>query len=171
MSFKSEDVINIYKKLDSFGLIIWLDGGWGVDALLGEETRLHDDLDIIIQEKDVLALSELLAIQGYIKLQREDTTDWNFILVNDHCHEIDVHVIVFDNNGNGIYGPVEKNIYYPVQSFKGKGYVNALFVRCLTPEYQIVSHTGYKIRDKDIKDVMALCKKFNIKIPKEYCHL
>src|SRR5919201_6639891 len=27
---------------------VWLDRGWGLDALLGEQTRPHDDLDLAI---------------------------------------------------------------------------------------------------------------------------
>jgi hypothetical protein len=30
------------------GLVVWLDGGWGIDALLGRETRTHADLDLVI---------------------------------------------------------------------------------------------------------------------------
>lgn len=32
----SMDVINFYIELDNLGIEIWIDGGWGVDALLGE---------------------------------------------------------------------------------------------------------------------------------------
>ena len=31
---------------------IWLDGGWGVDALLGKETRQHNDIDLFVEEKN-----------------------------------------------------------------------------------------------------------------------
>lgn len=30
-------------------------GGWGVDALLGERTRSHDDLDLVIARRDCSA--------------------------------------------------------------------------------------------------------------------
>jgi aminoglycoside-2''-adenylyltransferase len=30
----SADVVDFYTKLDSLGVTIWIDGGWGVDALL-----------------------------------------------------------------------------------------------------------------------------------------
>lgn len=33
---------------------VWLDGGWGVDALLGRQTRPHDDMDIVIEQKTCL---------------------------------------------------------------------------------------------------------------------
>jgi hypothetical protein len=29
---------------------IWLDGGWGVDALVGEQTREHEDLNLIVRD-------------------------------------------------------------------------------------------------------------------------
>ncbi|WP_423201786.1 nucleotidyltransferase domain-containing protein [Edaphobacter modestus] len=31
----------MYRRLGSSGIEIWIDGGWGVDALLGHQTRVH----------------------------------------------------------------------------------------------------------------------------------
>lgn len=31
---------------------VFLDGGWGVDALIGYETRRHNDIDIFVEKKD-----------------------------------------------------------------------------------------------------------------------
>ena len=59
------DVIDLYTQLDRLGIEAWLDGGWGVDALLGEQTRPHADVDLVIQHKDVPKLRELLERQGY----------------------------------------------------------------------------------------------------------
>ena len=50
----------------------------------------------------------------------------------------------------------------------GIGSISGIEVNCLTAEYQVQSHTGYKLKDKDFKDVFALCEKFNIPLPKEY---
>ena len=44
-------VDKVHWFLDLFselGIKVWIDGGWGVDALLGECTREHQDLDIMI---------------------------------------------------------------------------------------------------------------------------
>ena len=49
----SGDVIELYSTLGALGVEIWIDGGWGVDALLGGQTRPHKDLDISIEKKDV----------------------------------------------------------------------------------------------------------------------
>jgi lincosamide nucleotidyltransferase A/C/D/E len=40
---KSADVIDIYSALDRQGINIWIDGGWGVDALLNKQSRPHKD--------------------------------------------------------------------------------------------------------------------------------
>jgi len=37
------------------GVDVWVYGGWGIDALLGEQTRAHDDLDVIIRADDIEA--------------------------------------------------------------------------------------------------------------------
>jgi lincosamide nucleotidyltransferase A/C/D/E len=49
------------------GINIWIDGGWGVDALLGAQTRPHKDLDIAIEERDVAGLSAALEARAIVK--------------------------------------------------------------------------------------------------------
>src|SRR6266849_3139604 len=43
----------------------WLFGGWVVDFLMGEITRPHSDVDLIIWRRDAPAFRELLAGHGY----------------------------------------------------------------------------------------------------------
>src|ERR1041384_3040432 len=99
------DVLDLYNALESLGVVIWIDGGWCVDALLEKQTRSHQDLDIAIQQKDVAILVELLEARGYHEIKLEIRRPHNFVLADHHGHEIDVHVIVRDEHGNGIYGP------------------------------------------------------------------
>ena len=165
------DVIDLYIQLNNLGIKIWLDGGWGVDALLGKQTRLHEDVDIVIQQKDVPKLRKLLEEQGFKDIERDDTSAWNFVLGDSKGHLIDVHVITFDAEGNGLYGPVEKGVMYPAASLTGNGKVNGRPVRCILAEHMVKFHTGYKLKESDYKDVSALCERFGIKYPKEYAHL
>ena len=51
-----DDVATIVERLDGARIDAWLDGGWAVDALLGEQTRVHDDLDLIVRVTDVPAM-------------------------------------------------------------------------------------------------------------------
>ena len=83
---------------------------------------------------------------------------------------MDVHVIVFDENGNGLYEPLEKGVMFPSDSLIGKGEVNGLAVKCISAEYMVkfISLWLFKLRDKDFKDVSALCDKFGIEYPEEY---
>ncbi|MDA1348786.1 MAG: aminoglycoside nucleotidyltransferase [Chloroflexi bacterium] len=167
----AEDVLDLYSSFESLGIRIWVDGGWGIDALLGEQTRPHADLDIAIQQKDLPALRELLAGRGYEDVERDDTSPWNFVLGDGNGHEVDVHAIVFDADGNGLYGPVEKGVMYPAASLTGTGTIDGRTVKCIAAEYMVKFHTGYELHDTDFADVTALCERFGIEYPKEYAHL
>lgn len=167
-SFPFETVIYLYQLFNTYHIKIWLDGGWGVDALLEEQTRLHGDLDIVVEERNVKKLMTLLQSVDYFKINRSDTSDWNFVLGHKDGLEIDVHVISFDEHGNGIYGPKERGIFYPAYAFQGVGKLNSIQLNCLSAEYQLESHTGYPLREKDFHDVIALCEKFNLKRPAPY---
>jgi len=165
----SADVVDFFTHLEKLGIQIWIDGGWGVDALLGEQTRPHADLDIIIQQKDLQTAREFLEKRGFKNVPRPDTSAWNFVLGDSLGHEIDFHVIVFDDKGNGIYGPAKKGVIYPpAGSLRDNGQINGHKVRCISPEQMVKDHLGYKPREKDFRDVFALCEKFGIAIPEEY---
>jgi lincosamide nucleotidyltransferase A/C/D/E len=167
----SSDVIDLYSSLENLGVKIWIDGGWSVDALLGEQSRSHQDLDIAIEEKDVPKLKEMLRGRGYKEIRLEDARDWNFVLGDKYGRELDVHVIVFDSQGNGIYGPKENGEMYPAGSLTGTGLIEGRTVRCVSAEWMVKFHSGYELRDKDFQDVSALCTKFGIDLPSEYKRL
>jgi lincosamide nucleotidyltransferase A/C/D/E len=164
----SGDVLDLYTVLGARGVEIWIDGGWGVDALLGEQTRPHKDLDIAIEQKHVAALRTFLQSRGYREVKLEEARPWNFVLRDANGREIDVHVIVLDDRGNGIYGPPEKGEMYPAASFTGTGTIDGQTVRCISAEWAIKFHSGYDLQEKDFRDVSALCKKFGIPLPAMY---
>lgn len=166
--FAAKDVLELYKAIQKMQITIWLDGGWGVDALLGEQTREHLDLDLVIQEKDLNKFCNFLRAQGYAEISRDDSCAWNFVLADQLGRQVDVHVIHFDTDGNGIYGPPEHGIFYPATALLCIGEIAGCAVKCLTPEYQVQSHLGYELKEKDFKDVFALCRKFDILLPTEY---
>ncbi len=61
----AEDAISIYERLLTNGIQVWLTGGWGIDALLGGQTRPHKDLDVTMLLEDVIRIRELLNRDGY----------------------------------------------------------------------------------------------------------
>jgi len=164
----ASDVIKIYTDLENLGVTIWIDGGWGVDALLGEQTRPHKDLDIAIQERDVPQLRALLEARGYKEIKLQDSRPWNFVLGDENGREVDLHVIVLDDHGNGFYGPIEKGVMYPAASLTGTGSIDGRIVKCISAEWVVKFHSGYKLKEKDFRDVSALCKKFGIGLPESF---
>lgn len=162
------DVIDLYTNLESLGIKIWIDGGWGIDALLGQQSRPHEDIDIVVEQKHVGDLRSFLENKKYKDVERDDTSSWNFVMGDDHGHQVDLHVIVFDQQGNGIYGPVERGVMYPAQSLAGEGTIDNHLVRCISPEWMVTFHSGYELHQKDYDEVVALCNKFHIPLPEEY---
>jgi lincosamide nucleotidyltransferase A/C/D/E len=160
-SMTQSDVLDFYIQMENLGIKIWIDGGWGVDDLLGCQTRSHGDLDIAIQQKDVKNSRHILEKQGYKEINRE--SEWNFVLGDDKVREIDFHAFVFDGVGRIIEG-----IQYPDGSLTGSGMIGGHAVNCISPEHMVKFHSGYPLRESDFKDVFALCKKFDIDLPDEF---
>lgn len=158
------DVIYFYTQMEKLGIEIWIDGGWGVDALLEKQTRSHGDLDIAIEQKYVQKVCDLLEKQGYQEIRKDN--EWNFVFGDDKGHEIDLHVFILDENAH-----VTNGLQYPNESLTGIGVIGGHVVKCISPEHMVKFHTGYQLRDSDYKDVSALCKKFGIDYPEEYIHL
>jgi len=164
----STDVVEIYSTLATLGIPIWIDGGWGVDALLGRQTRPHKDLDVALEDLHVVRFEQLLASRGYSRTKREIERPFNFVLADQTDREIDVHVISIDDEGNGIYGPLEMGLMYPADSLKGCGTIDEYPVRCISAQWMVKFHSGYGLTEKDYKDVSALCEKYGIDLPDQY---
>ena len=157
---KPEDVIELYELLVKNNIHVWIDGGWCVDALLGEQTRQHPDLDIAIRRSDVEKANELLKDIGYFNKPTPDDKEWNYVMENPDELLVDIHVFEFDKSGKNIYG-----VKYPKDSLTGTGYINGKLVRCISPEWMLKFKTSYKPEKKDINDVKALSKKFGLEVP------
>lgn len=160
---KAQDVIEFLELCEKNGIEIFIDGGWGVDALLGKQTRIHEDLDIALQHKYVPKLRQLLEVKGYKDIPRDDTRECNFVMGDNKGHEIDFHSYTFDEKGNNIFG-----VKYPFESLTGAGKIDGHPVKCISPEWMVKFHTGYKVDETDYQDVRALCERFGIPLPSEY---
>ena len=159
----AHDVIAFVDMLNRHHIGVIIDGGWGVDALLGVQTRPHEDLDIAVEHKDVPQIRVLLEAKGYVDQPRDDTRDCNFVLGDAQGHLIDFHSYTFDAEGNHIFG-----VAYPHTSLQGTGSILGHPVQCITPEWMVDFHTGYELDENDYHDVKLLCQRYDIEIPAEY---
>jgi lincosamide nucleotidyltransferase A/C/D/E len=160
----AEDVIAVLDALERRGIAVWLDGGWGVDALLATQTRPHDDLDVVTPLSDVPDVERALGELGYSLAG--GGPPMSFEMVDGEGRQVDVHPVVFDARGDGLYRMHDGRVWpYPAEGFAGTGSVAGRRVRCLTPEVQVLCHAGYDLDADDVRDLEALRQRFGVDIP------
>jgi lincosamide nucleotidyltransferase A/C/D/E len=158
------DVLAVVRALEADGIAVWLDGGWGVDALLEQETREHDDLDVVLELAHARQVAESLRRLGYELVA--GGAPKSFVLVDSDGRQVDVHPVTFDAEGGGVYQMDDgKTWVYPAQGFTGRGTVAGERVRCLSPEVQVRVHAGYELTDKDYRELWLLRERFGVEPP------
>lgn len=144
---------------------VWLDGGWGVDALLGRETRAHHDVDIIVSVSDAPKLLEVCCGKGFTF--REGSPPHAFVLANESGREIDVHTVAFSSDGSATHRmDTGENWIFSAESFAGSGAIEGVRVSCLSAEAQVRCHAqGYTPTEKDLRDMELLQEMFGVELP------
>jgi lincosamide nucleotidyltransferase A/C/D/E len=165
------DVIEILDLLEAGGIRVWLNGGWGVDALLGRQTREHDDLDITISAIDRNACGDVMRSFGFTMFRID--SEFNWVMVDPHDRLVDVHIVDFSNTRPGDRGPTLYGwggLPFEVGSLNGVGEIAGRKVNCETADAQVRGHTTYPPDEFDEQDVVALCQKFAIDVPPLFEH-
>jgi lincosamide nucleotidyltransferase A/C/D/E len=158
-------LVELLHLFERAAIPVWLDGGWGVDALLQTQTRPHKDVDLVLPVAIVPKLRELLAAGGFTV--REGKPPHSFVLTNGAGLEIDIHAVTFDCAGNGVYRMQNgADWVYPAEGFSGRGLVAGVAVRCLSPAVQVLEHAnGYVPVEKDFRDMELLAERFGLELP------
>jgi lincosamide nucleotidyltransferase A/C/D/E len=164
---QAEDVIALYLELKRVGVGIWIDGGWAVDAVVGRQTRPHNDLDIAVEARFLPALRRVLERRGYRESATADTTAWNFLLADHAGRKVDVHAVVLDVR-HGVFADAVDGIAYPAGSLTGEGVIAGGRVRCISAEFQLKFKTSYPPRETDRADVALLCALLGQKAPETH---
>ncbi len=166
---RADDVLAVLDVLARAGVHAWLDGGWGVDALLGAQTRLHADLDLALPTRQWAQAHAALAEAGFVPIR--DDGAYNQVLLDSFGRLVDVHAFddettVVGDDGVERHGP--DGLAYVAGGFGGVGSVAGRTVPCMTAEFQMWSHTGYDVDAEDFADVERLHRRFGIAIPNDY---
>jgi lincosamide nucleotidyltransferase A/C/D/E len=165
---ESIEVLRILELLEARRLRAWLDGGWGVDALLGRETRVHDDVDLVVEKDAITDVLEALGSLGYSVA--EDHAPTRVVLRASDGRQADLHLVTFDAAGTAWQSgasPDGSDCPYPPSGF-GQGRILNRVVPCLTPELQVEHHSGYEPRDRDRVDMANLAERFGLILPDRY---
>lgn len=159
-----KDVVELLKSTQQIAINVWIDGGWGVDALVGRQTREHNDIDIFVEKAHAEPFTQMLISNGYCEVAMEYTSTDHTAWQDSTKRTIDLHLFEFVNSEQLSF----LDNVYPAEILSGKGVIDGIEVKCLTPEAQVMYHQGYQQKEKDVQDVMLLCKTFGIEIPEEY---
>ncbi len=166
---RSADVLEIVGQLESDGIRYWIDGGWGVDALLEEETRSHEDLDLVITRVQSGQAQAALSELGFVHAREvAPGLPARVVLRGKQDRQVDLHPVVLDSAGNG-WQELDSKAWglYPAAGLQGEGIIGGQCVQCLTPELQLRHHLGYAWDGHDRHDMELLADRFGVVLPPE----
>ncbi|MFL5754734.1 MAG: nucleotidyltransferase domain-containing protein [Chloroflexota bacterium] len=160
------DVIAVLDVLDGAGVDVWIDGGWGVDALLGRTTRQHADLDLALDRRSLAVAVPALAHLGF----QPDRSALpgppaRVVLVDPGGRRLDLHPLVFDADGNGwqqLSTTGRAWGLYPARDLTANGTIGGRPVRCISAALQVRFRLGYEWTANDVHDLRVLAIAFGV---------
>jgi lincosamide nucleotidyltransferase A/C/D/E len=151
---RPEHAAGIVERLEAVSAIVWVGGGWGVDALVGRQTRPHGDLDVAVDAAALPAVLGLLAGLGFAA-----TEDWlpvRIEVAHPDGRRVDLHPVTLAADGSGIQPGLDGVVFvYPVGCTTA-GHIAGGPVRCHTVAQQLTFRQGFTWRDVDYHDVALL---------------
>ena len=161
----AHNVVTLCSLLDQHHIRYFVMGGWGVDALLGRETRPHKDLDLLVPLDDLPALWELFREHGFTQRWLWEENRWvdgeggarwptAFVVADEAGRELDVHVITFAPDG-AIVQHYDNPWSFPA-SIAATGSIAGGVVPCVSKQTQIAMHSGYPLPDGHLRDLELL---------------
>lgn len=156
--------IQIADGLANAGVRCWLMGGWGVDALLGEQTREHHDVDLIVSVSDLPTVDAWLREEGFHRAYewaenapvRIEDRLWDTAFVEHHTdgRELDVHAVRVEDGSIRLATTDPWEL--PSRPLDGVGTISGRAVACVTAEAQRAMHRGYDLPDSHRQDLLNL---------------
>jgi lincosamide nucleotidyltransferase A/C/D/E len=153
MPTTAADVVEIVSALAAVGVGARLGGGWGIDALVGRQTREHRDLDLAIDAEQLAAAEAALGALGFTV-----STDWLPVRMelSQGGRHIDVHPLNYQPDGSAWQAGLEGTRFdYPADAW-ARGTVGGATVVCLSAARQRLFHSGYPPRQIDLHDLALL---------------
>ncbi len=154
----AHDVIDLLTALDDEGVAYWLDGGWGVDCLLGEQTRAHSDLDLVVPRADLPRVTTVLVARGYSAIR-----DWlptSGVFRDAGGREVDLHPVDRTPDGGGDQVLQDGTTWHYAPPVHGS--IAGRTLRYASAEDQVLMHQGYEPRPVDLADVRRLRERFGL---------
>jgi hypothetical protein len=133
---------------------------------------------VIVLLDDVVRIRDLLSQDGYDLKELWSENRWAvdahgvevataFVLQDSEGREFDAHAMRLDDQGNGVAAWEAEGFILRRQDLAGEGTISGVAVRCLSPEMQMLSHTGYELPDEQLRDLERLHEKLGVEYPDE----
>jgi lincosamide nucleotidyltransferase A/C/D/E len=162
----SDDAVTLYRALSDAGVRCWIVGGWGVDALLGQQTRPHKDLDVLVLRRELPQVDQVLAERGFARtLLWPNENRWvvsdgvtyptAFVMTDALSRELDIHVVEVGGDGEPVPLWVTSR-RLEAQFLDGHGCIAGTPVACMSREGQLAMHTGYDLPASHQGDIELL---------------
>ncbi len=162
------DARGILELLRAHSVRAWVQGGWGIDALLERETRTHKDLDLLLVDSELGGALDVLGDCGFLlayeweeNVTMDDGRPSAFVLRDEDGREIDVHVARMNSDGSGTPLWVGAQQLTP-EALSGSGTIDGLEVRCYSPPMQLAVHSGYRLPAHQVADIQAIRSAFDL---------
>ncbi|GHH79119.1 hypothetical protein GCM10018793_31060 [Streptomyces sulfonofaciens] len=155
-------MVSVLGLLRDAGTDVWIAGGWGVDALVGEQTREHCDLDLLHRGEQEPAVLAALFAAGFT--ESLDLRPVRFVLDAPDGRQLDLHPLVFAPDGSALQAShdPEHPFAYPAACFTA-GTVGGAAVPCISAAQQDHFHQGYEPTARDRLDMAHLRRVFGIR--------
>jgi lincosamide nucleotidyltransferase A/C/D/E len=160
------EVVDVLHGLEARGIEATVEGGWGVDALVGRELRSHKDVDLIVNLADVEPLLRALEERGFVLVAGKPPN--GFACTSASGSAVDVRPVTVEAGRAVFHGDNGDAFVYPPSALDGRGMIAGSAVRCLTAAAQMLTHRGYGYLDKDVVEVWLLHDLFGVPLPEEY---
>lgn len=148
------DLFEVLDLIESMQIAYWLDGGWGVDVLVGKQTREHRDVDLDFDSRYTDQLLTALEADGY-----EITTDQRPVrieLYHTGRSYLDIHPFVLGEHGTARQADLKGGWYEFEADFFGKAEFSGRWIPCISLKGQRIFHSGYEPRTVDLHDIKLL---------------
>ena len=149
-----EQVVALLDRLAPVSRWLWVAGGWGVDALVGRETRPHRDLDLILDAGSLPAALDLLRADGFTP-----TEDWlpvRIEVAHPDGRRVDLHPARPLPGGGAVQAGLDGAEFHYPAGCTTTGTVAGRPVTCLTAARQLTFRQGFAWRPVDPHDVALL---------------
>lgn len=141
------DVVHIINTLRARGVNVCVDRGFGIDALVGEVTRSHRDLDLLVAPGELTSATTVLAELGFDVARAEDGAAAKFC--NTMGHFVDVRA--------------DAAVLTP--GFVSLGSLDGRVVPCVSAIHQVERRMAGRLRENDVHALSTLRTRLGVALP------